>query len=53
MIELTLGTAVAVVIGMLGAGITLNGFRHAFVDEIALGTVLLLTAWAIVSGVSL
>lgn len=44
---LTLGTAAAAVVGSVGVAALVNGIRHAFVDDTAIGAVLLLVAWGI------
>jgi membrane associated rhomboid family serine protease len=41
----TIANAAVVVFGLLGAAVTLNGFREALVDEVLIGAILLIVAW--------
>lgn len=44
---LTVGTAVAAVIASLGVAGLLNGLRYFWPEDVVLGTLLLLLAWAV------
>lgn len=45
--EPTIGTAVAAVLGSVGAAGLVNGLRHAFIDEVVWGAILIFIAYFI------
>jgi len=45
MISFSILHAFAVIVGLLGLTLLVNGFRYAFLDDTAIGAVLLVVAW--------